>query len=166
MVGDFKLLQYVYMLCVFNFTVLLQVFFVFFVSIPEWTSFVSGINCPKISVAAGLKQMVDFSVLKVNIKGKKMGAGRLLSGHPSFTVLCQTELFILLFGGSRINLCYETSLQKLFASCAHHWGQWMIHGPKDVCEIFLVCNLFFNIYHFSVNFRSHNYYHLVSVHVG
>ena len=49
-------------------------------------------------VAAQPKPTVVFLklVLKVN---KKMGAGSLLSGHPSFTVLCQIDMFILLSGG-------------------------------------------------------------------
>lgn len=44
------------------------------------------------------------------------------------------------------------SLQKLFASCAHHWGQLMIHGPKDVFEeIFLVCSSIYT--HFQREFK-------------
>lgn len=163
MVGDFKLLQDVYMLWVFNFTVLLQFFFVFFVSIPQWTSFVSGINCPKISVAAGLKQMADFSVLKVNIKenGRRKAALRAPIFHCAVS---NWTVYITVWWIKNKPLLQNVIAKIVCELCSplrsvnDSWSKRCIWGD------FL--GLFFNIYTFSMNFRSHNYYPLVSVDVG
>lgn len=161
MVGDFKLLQDVYMLWVFNFTVLLQFFLVFCFN-SKMNQFCLRNQLSQDQCCCWTEANGRF-VLKVNIKenGRRKAALRAPIFHCAVS---NWTVYITVWWIKNKPLLQNVIAKIVCELCSplrsvnDSWSKRCIWGD------FL--GLFFNIYTFSVNLRSHNYYPLVSVDVG